>query len=311
MDEHNLLPRLDIPIHEFPETEELPEGVLTLELKDTYGYGIDFMPNVPYANRGGKDLTLQLLIPNKVEEGIRIKCPTILFIQGSAWHKQSLYCSLNKLMRMAEKGYVIAIVEYRPSEEAIFPAQIEDAKTAYKFMKQNSGKYYVDTDNMIFWGDSSGAHTALMCGITCNDYPITDDYKEQEINPICIVDWYGPTAIYEMACYPSICEHDAPDCPEGMLIGGLRVSENKELAEKANPIRYLTKDNPTPPILIMHGGSDAIVHFNQSSRLYSKLKELEKEVTMIKLRHGNHGFHGFNCDEALQLVDDFIKTHIK
>lgn len=305
-----MIPRLDIPIHEFPETDELPQGVKTVILKDTYGYGVDFLPNVPYINKNGKDLYLQILIPNKGKDGVRVKCPTIIFIQGSAWQKQSLYISLNKLIRMAEKGYVVAIVEYRPSDEAIFPAQIEDAKTAYKFMKMNSEKYFVDTENMIFWGDSSGGHTALMSGITCNDYPISDDYIEQVINPKCIIDWYGPTEIYETACYPSICEHDAPDCPEGMLIGGLRVSENKEIAEKTNPARYLCKEKQTPPILIMHGGSDAIVHFNQSCRLYAKLKEYDKEVEFVKLINANHGFSGFNCDEALNIVDEFITKYI-
>ncbi len=309
MSNHKMMPRLDIPICEFPETDELPQGVKTVELKDTFGFGVDFLPNVPYINRGGRDLSLQILIPQREKEGKREKCPTIIFIQGSAWHKQSLYGSLGKLIRMAEKGYVVAIVEYRPSEDAIFPAQIEDAKTAYKFMKMNSEKYFVDTENMIFWGDSSGGHTALMCGITCNDYPITEDYKEQEINPRCIIDWYGPTEIYEMACYPSICEHDAPDSPEGMLIGGLRLSENKELAEKTNPAKYLSREKSTPPILIMHGGSDALVHFNQSCRLYAKLKELSKEVEFVKLIHANHGFLGFNCDEALNMVDGFIKKH--
>jgi acetyl esterase/lipase len=310
MSEHKMIPILEIPINEFPETDELPQGVKTVKLKDTYGYRVDFLPNVSYINRDGRDLSLQILIPQKETEGVREKCPAIIYIQGSAWHKQSLYGSLNKLIRMAEKGYVVAIVEYRPSEEAIFPAQIEDTKTAYQFMKMNSENYYVDTENMVFWGDSSGAHTALMCGITCNDYPIADDYKEQEINPKCIVDWYGPTEIYEMSCYPSLYDHDAPDSPEGMLIGGLRVSENKEIAERANPLKYLCKEKPTPPILIMHGGSDALVHFNQSCRLYEKLKELEKQVEFIKLIDANHGFGGFDCDEALNMVDEFIKKYI-
>ena len=305
-----MIPRLDIPIYEFLETDELPEGVKTVELEDNLGYGIDFLPNVPYINRKGRDLSLQILIPNKEKDGRREKCPAIIFIQGSAWQKQYLYSSLNKLIRMAEKGYVVAIVEYRPSDEAIFPAQIEDAKTAYKFMKKNSVKYFVDTENMMFWGDSSGGHTALMAGVTCNDYPITDDYKEQEINPKCIIDWYGPTEIYEMACYPSICEHDDPDCPEGMLIGGLRVSENKEIADKTNPAKYLSKEKPTPPILIMHGGSDALVPFNQSCRLYARLKELNKEVEFVKLINANHGFMGFNSEEALDIVGDFIKKHV-
>ena len=308
--EHIMLPRLDMELQEFPETDELPSGVRTVQFTDNLGYGVEFLPNIPYIKRAGTDLTLQLLIPDKSREGKRVKCPTIVFIQGSAWRKQSLFCSLSKLIRMAERGYVVAIVEYRPSDAAMFPAQIEDAKAAYRYLQKNCDKYFVDTENMVFWGDSSGGHTALVSGITGNDYPITEDYQDQEINPRCIIDWYGPTEIYEMSCYPSIGEHDAPDSPEGMLIGGVRVSEHKELAERTNPASYLSKDLATPPILIMHGGSDGLVHFNQSCRLYAKLMEFGKEVEFVKLLGANHGFMGFNSVEALDMVDKFIRKHL-
>ena len=56
--------------------------------------------------------------------------PCITFIQGSAWMKQYVYQKVGMIARLAQRGYVVAIVEYRHSGIAHFPAQIIDAKNA-------------------------------------------------------------------------------------------------------------------------------------------------------------------------------------
>ncbi len=71
-----------------------------------------------------------------------------------------------QLGRIAKLGYVVAIVEYRPSDVALFPAQIIDAKYAVQYMVEHKDEYCVDPNNLILWGTSSGAHTALMTAFT-------------------------------------------------------------------------------------------------------------------------------------------------
>ena len=44
--------------------------------------------------------------------------------------------------------------------------------------------------------------------------------------------------------------------PEAQLIGGA-ILENRDKAAKANPIAYVTKDDP--PFLIVHGDADKLV----------------------------------------------------
>lgn len=53
--------------------------------------------------------------------------PCLVYVQGSAWMKQNINAKLGMLARLAEKGYVIAVVEYRHSGIASFPAQAIDA----------------------------------------------------------------------------------------------------------------------------------------------------------------------------------------
>ena len=68
-----------------------------------------------------------------------------------------------------------------------------------------------------------------------------------------------------------------------MELGGVSVLENPELSRAASPMTYLSADRPTPPTLIMHGGRDLLVPFNQSCRLYATMKVLDKDVTSTSL----------------------------
>ena len=51
----------------------------------------------------------------------------------------------------------------------------------------------LDTDKISLWGDSSGAHSALIAGITGNTKYLPEEYPEVSTEVDCIVDWFGPT----------------------------------------------------------------------------------------------------------------------
>lgn len=295
------------PLEEFPDSSELPEGVKVVSFKDTYGRPIDMKPNVVYAERSGEQQHLQIILPDTREDE---KFPLVVFVQGSAFHRQHVFQHLSQMVRIVEHGYVVAMVEYRPSEVAPFPAQEEDVKTGIRFLRMHADKYHIDEDHVALFGDSSGAHTALMAGITSARELDTDLYQEYSPAVNCIVDWYGPTDIAAMNEYPSTQDHVQPDSPEGCLIGHKNVVENPEAASPTVIMNHLSKDVPTPPILIMHGSRDHLVAFNQGCRLYEKLKELGKSVEMYKLEGAYHAMNGFNCDEAVQVVLDFLKRNI-
>lgn len=286
----------------FPESEELPEGTISVKWTDKPNSGlIDLKTNVVYQSFSGEDQHLQIITPLPLfpmQDTPGQKYPLVVYIQGSAWQRQKIMLSLPRMIQVAQAGYVVAIVEYRPTEVAIFPAQIEDSKAAIRYMIEHAGEYHVDTGRIIVWGDSSGGHTAVSVGIS-GEAPVK-----------CIIDWFGPTDIKMMGYYPSIGDHLSADSPEGKLLGNKPVLENIELAEQANPITHLSAGNPTPPVLIMHGGSDRVVPFNQSVRLYNKLRELGKEVTFYKLEGGDHGMGGFNSDECLRTVLNYMASHI-
>ena len=311
-DQMHAVPGVPTTLAPVPESSELPEGVREVRFSDTHGYDVMVLHDVPYVDREGVALTLQMLLPRErpfQEETIE-KWPLVVFVQGSGWRKQNLYANYPLILRMCQRGYTMAIVEYRASDDAPFPAQIEDAKAAVRYLRKNADLYRIDKDRIAIWGDSSGAHTAVMTAVTGDRLFVTDDYAEEPLSLRCVVDWFGPVDINKMADYPSAADHTAPDSPEGILFGGVDVKLHPEKADIASPLKYICKEQPLPPFLIMHGGSDALVPFNQSVRLYEKLRACGKDVRFYKLIGANHGFDGFHCDEALDLVEAFLKEYL-
>lgn len=290
----------------FPDNTVLPEGARVVQWTDEFGCGVAFKPDIPYAQRDGETLHIQYLAPRNDHTDN----PLIVFVQGSAWFRQDVFIHLPEMIRMCQRGYCVALVQYRPSTTAAFPAQAEDAKSAIRFLRADAEKYRFAPDRVAIWGDSSGAHTALMAGITGDDWPNHPEDEKQSATVKCIVDWYGPTVVGEMAFEPSANEHVSPDCPEGWLIGHLPVLEHPELAARTVPQQYLSSDKPTPPVLIMHGSRDMTVNFQQSVHLYEALRKMGKECEFIKLQGADHGWRGFVCDAALDAVDEFLKKHL-
>ena len=306
----------------FPYSDELPEGCrLIEETAPDWGCKVKIHTDVVYCERTDREgkpypLKLQILEPGVPQgepvwevEKVR-KWPCIVYVQGSAFHRQNIWYALPRHMRMAEHGYVVAIVEYRPSEVAPFPAQMQDAKTAIRFMKKNAETYHIDPEHVALAGDSSGAHTALMAGFTGDEEPDTDVYSDYSASVNCIVDVYGPTVFALMNYYDSSECHWLPDAPEGMELGGLNVLDHLDLADQTVPMNYLSPDKPTPPLLLFHGGRDRLVPFNQSVILYETMKKLGKEVEFYKVANAGHGCMGFDNDTISGIVLDFLGRHI-
>jgi len=308
MSQKQYVPLYEGPLESFPESNEYPAGVKVIRLQDQFSYQVDLLPNLEYAVRNEEHLFLQLLLPKK--HNSTDSFPLVVFVQGSAWHRQDIFQHLQHMVRVCEHGYAVAMVQYRPSDIAPFPAQVQDVKTAIRFLRSRASEFSIDASRIGIWGDSSGAHTAVLVGITTDGELDTDLYKEQTAAVSCIVDWYGPTDISTMNETISIQDHVQPDSPEGFLIGRKHVLEHPELVYPTVPMHYLSRERDIPPILMMHGSKDQLVHFHQSCMLYEALQKLEKDVEFYKLEGAYHAFGGFNSDEALEIVIRFLDSRL-
>jgi acetyl esterase/lipase len=271
--------------------------------------------NVPYTAKSGRTLQLQIIQPSRdatftpPADVFADRFPCVVFVQGSAWGEQALGASMAFWCRFAERGYTVAIVEYRPSSLAPFPAQVQDAKTAVRWLRAHADAYSVDADRIVMAGDSSGGHTALMVHAT-QDLDLFDDEPGQPLDITAFVDFYGPTDLARFNDEPTTMDHAGADSPEGRLLGGVAPAEAPERVRQANPSTWIEPHRPLAPLLMIHGSKDRLVPFAQSVYHYQALRAAGQPVELIQVRDGDHGLWPaiFNAHTA-DALDNFLQRH--
>jgi len=277
--------------------------ILNVDLKNTFCTA----HNIQYAVKDQYLLYMNIIIPPDNSEGVLY--PLVMYVQGSGWRKQKMVKSMPYLMEFSKKGYVIAIVEYRYSKIASFPAQIKDMKTAIRFMMEHAKEYNADIDKMVIAGDSSGAHTAVMTEMTKDLQEFSDENLEIGDLPIkAVIDLFGPTDISKMNTPQVPRDNMSADSTAGMFFGGKNILEIPNLVQQANPIIYTNKEKTRVPYLIIHGTSDTTVDISQSDMLYEALSNAGKRVEMIKITGAVHFGDPFWKPEVMEIMDCFIQS---
>ncbi len=147
---------LNVSRNEFPASSASCKGMLELS-PESDNHCFNFYEDVHYLTRGDRKLYLQIIRP--LCSG---RIPLIVYIPGSAFHKQCVKGEIPKLTLLANCGFAIALLEYRESELSPFPAQMLDAKAGIRYMKQHADEYEINPAKVFVMGDSSGGHTAMM-----------------------------------------------------------------------------------------------------------------------------------------------------
>jgi acetyl esterase/lipase len=264
--------------------------------------GLKALKDLEYGRVGDRAMRLDLYLPEKADKPL----PLIIWIHGGAWMGGSKD-DPSPALRFTTNGYAVAQVGYRLSQEAKFPAQIQDCKAAVRWLRANAVQYHLDPNRFAAWGASAGGHLVALLGTSAGVAELegkVNDLKESS-RVQAVVDWFGPTDFLHIGDAESDLRHTDPDSPESKLIGA-PLLENKDKAANASPITYVSRE--APPFLIMHGDRDRVVPFNQSELLYAGLKNAGVDATFVPMKGAGHGFGG---PDAIGPVQDFLKRCLK
>ena len=267
--------------------------------------GVEKHADITYASIEGRDLRLDVYVPQRSTDR---PIPAVVWIHGGGWRGGSKN-NIGRPQSILQHGYGLISVGYRLSGEAIFPAAIADVKAAMRWVRANASRFGFDPDRLGAWGSSAGGHLVALLG-TAHDVEEWDRIHEENpgisSRPDAVCNWFGPTDFLRMNDFPGRIDHDAAGSPESMFIGG-PIQDYPEKAQRANPIRYVTSDDP--PILHMHGERDQSVPYNQSELLHAALQNAGVDTTLYKVKAADHGFRGMEGDTAESLgqrVADFF-----
>ncbi|KAF0138938.1 MAG: peptidase S9 prolyl oligopeptidase active site domain-containing protein [Stygiobacter sp.] len=257
--------------------------------------------NVEYAAVNGISLTLDIYLPQQAENPF----PIVVWIHGGGWQAGSKE-SVNGTW-LLQKGFGIVSINYRLTDKAIYPGQINDCKGAIRWLRANATKYNFDPDKIGVFGSSAGGHLAALVG-SSGDVQELEGIVGGNLNVSsrvqAVCDWYGP-ANFMTICgtVPPTSNHCDAASPEGKLIGG-DLRTNPEKCKSVSPISYVSKDDP--PFLIMHGTADGTVPFTQSVELDSAYRSIIHDVTFIPQPGAGHGGGSFGADSTKKRITDFF-----
>lgn len=271
--------------------------------------GVKAHRDLAYVERGHERHRLDLFVPENAEKPL----PLIVWVHGGGWKSGSKDGCPPLAQGYAQRGYAIASVNYRLSSHAPFPAQLEDCKTAIRWLRANASAYNIDPDRIGVWGSSAGGHLVALLGTT-------SDVKDFDVGPHfdvpsavqCVMDDFGPTDFLQMDAHAgrdSRIVHNSPDSPESLVIGGrITAKANREKVARANPITYVSAGDP--PFLINHGDEDPLVPHHQSELLFNALQAAGVPVRFNTVKGGGHGA-GFGGEELVKMRRDFFAFHLQ
>lgn len=271
--------------------------------------GIALTPDVVFTADAQRPLSVHLLKPDA--PGAR-PLPLLIWIFGGAYLTGNKEENLPQLFPFVQHGYAVASIEYRYSSEALFPAQLHDCACAVRFLRAHARPLGLHPDRFGVWGASSGGNLASLLGVTAWDPALQGDRGWPDVSSRvqAVCDWYGPTDFLQMDHAGSSMQHDAPDSPESLLIGG-PIQAHPDRAARANPLTYIGAGRAFPPFLIFHGDQDPLVPFQQSELLAAALEAAGAEVTFVRVTGGGHGGALFETAAVHAQMVDFFDQHLR
>jgi acetyl esterase/lipase len=257
--------------------------------------------DIVYAKAGATELKLDLARPAQGEGPF----PAVFVIHGGAWRAGNKADVGPVLPEFVSHGYVAISPEYRFCPKEPFPAQVHDVKAAVRWIRTHAKKYKIDPERIGAIGFSAGGHLALMLGVTGPDDGLEGDVSAgaSDSRVKAVVNYFGPT---------DLGAKDIPDRSKPLVKDflGAAPPEKPELAAKASPRTYVTKDDA--PILTFQGTNDPLVPFTQAIVLAEAMTAAGVPGRVELLVGAQHGWGGAELErtraETFRFFDRYLKA---
>ena len=253
---------------------------------------------------GFRPLRMDVHVPD-AGPGASARPPVVLWIHGGAWLygdsrlPPAVWPPGSLFQTIVDAGFAVAAIDYRHAVEAPFPAQLDDAKAAIRYLRRFADDLGIDASRMVAWGESAGGHLAALVGLTGGqpEWAGEEGVQGGDTTVLGVVDWYGV--------------HDGERMPGGGLPADPAVTpaEHVRILSRA-PYRTLVDGSPlgadaprlgspvahvhpdAPPFLLVHGDADGTVPIAQSELFADALAAAGVPVEFRRVPGADHVFLG-------------------
>lgn len=220
------------------------------------------------------------------------RLPSIVYFHGGGWEYGEKENAIRRFESFFDTGYILIAVGYRLSDEAIWPAPIDDAVAALKFIQTKIPD--VDSGRVALWGSSAGGHIACLLAGGCR--------AETMPGLKCVVNYCGPITINHFVKH--LKGEARAKSPVLKLLGGDH-GKTEEFAEESSVTNWIKEGYPVT--LSVHGDRDDVVPISQSEILTESIKAVGSDA-FFKVAEGSE--HRVDSEEVRETVKAFLRDYL-
>jgi acetyl esterase/lipase len=95
--------------------------------------------------------------------------PTVLDLHGGAWRRKDRLAEEPMDRAIASSGVLVVAIDLRLSDEAPYPASVQDANYGVRWLKSRATEWNGDVSRLGVYGSSSGGHVAQLLALRPGD----------------------------------------------------------------------------------------------------------------------------------------------
>jgi acetyl esterase/lipase len=227
--------------------------------------------------------------------------PGVLVVHGGAWRMGTRAQLAGVAKVLAERGFTAVAISYRLAPQYKFPAQIDDCKSAVRWMRTEAAKWKIDAERIGGFGYSAGAQLVALLGTTD-----ADDGLEGVPNPSTL----PSTRLQAVAAGGTPCDsRPIPPNVEGLAFWlGDTPARAPEQYRLASPAAFVTADDP--PMFFFHGENDDIVPRLSPTKMAAALTATGVANELYVVPKCGHIMACMNW-AAIDRAATFLEKHLK
>ena len=234
--------------------------------------------DIVYGQAGGTDLVMDAALPES-----RVPTPAVILVHGGGWVRGDRRVEVRPLFQpLSDAGFAWFSISYRlASDITQFGVAVDDVETAIRYVKSHATQFNIDPNRIALVGESAGGQLAAMAAL-----------KGGEAASVrALVAFYTPTDLVSLIknsnFIPSQIRNQVIGTPwERLVLAGL---------SQLSPVDNVRRN--MPPVLLIHGTSDSLVPFQQSTQMCDRMRSVGAACEVFPIEGAGHGMRWWSISD--------------
>ena len=194
--------------------------------------------------------------------------PVALLVHGGGWEAGDRVTYITPLFEpLARAGVAWFSIDYRLTPEVRHPAQMDDVRTALRFVREHAARFRIDPRRIVLVGESASGQMVTLLAT-------------EDAGLAGVVSFYG---VYDFA---PLVQDASPRSLAARLFGRTVLDEGaRALLRKYSPLH--AAHGRMPPTLLVHGTSERL--WEQGVAMADRLRGLGVRHELLRLEGAPHG----------------------